>query len=133
MSAYPGNGLASLIRADRQQFLWMNETVPAGVFPGSLSVAYQVERLDYASYPWGLSFEVQFSANPGTFEIDIVGCNQDASQNYTYLGMINSATSYVPGSYVSRWDMPSQMWVKYVAAYMKTLSNAVNVTLTVTR
>ena len=57
----------------------------------------------------------------------------DQAQNYTYLGMINLATSYVSGYYVGRWDMPSNVWVKYVAAYMKTLTNAVQTTLQVTR
>ena len=133
MPGYPGGGLGKLLRANRQGFMWDNDTVPAGVFPGSLSTAFLLERLDNASYPWGASFEVVFSGNPGAFEIDIVGCNIDQAQNYTYLGMINLATSYVSGYYVGRWDMPSNVWVKYVAAYMKTLTNAVQTTLQVTR
>lgn len=134
MPGYAGNGLAKLLRVNSQGgFLWNNETVAAGVFPGSLSVAYQVERLDYASYPWGASFEVIFNGNPGAFEIDIVGANTDQAQNYTYLGSITAAASFVPGYYVGRWDLPTNVWVRYVAAYMKTLTNAVQATLQVTR
>ena len=132
MPSYPGNALATLLRNNQQAYLWNNESVPASGAQGSLSVAFQLERINRSSYPWGAAFEVIFSANPGVFEIDIVGCNNDNQQNYTFLGNITAATSYFAGSYVGRWDMPSNIWVKYVAGYMKTLTNAVNTTLQVT-
>ena len=132
MPAYPGNGLATLLRANRQGFLWDNE-IPPTTYPGALSTALLLERLDYASYPWGAAFEAYFFGNPGAFEIDIVGANIDEAQYYVQLGTITTANSYVSGNYVGRWDMPSNMWVKYVAAYMETLTNAVKVTLMVTR
>jgi hypothetical protein len=133
MPGYAGNGTATLLDVNRQAYMWQNEIVAAGAFPGSLSVAYQLARRDNAFYPWGSGFEVLFSGNPGAFEIDIVGCNIDQAQNYTYLGNITQATSYVNGYYVGRWDMPSNVWVRYVASYMKTLTNAVQVTLLATR
>jgi hypothetical protein len=133
MPAYPGNGLATLLRVNRQGFLWANEASPVNTFPGSLSTALLLERLDNAAYPWGASFEVVFYGNTGVFEIDIVGANIDAPQNYVQLGTITTANSYVTGYYTGRWDMPSNMWVKYVAAFTKTLTNAVNMTLMVTR
>ena len=133
MPAYPGPGLAKLLRVNRQGYLWETEQPPASTYPGSLSQAVLLERLDYASYPWGACFEAWFSGNPGVFEIDIVGANVDQPQNYAQIGTITLAASYVPGYYVGRWDMPTNLWVKYVAAYMKTLTNAVNVTLQVTR
>jgi hypothetical protein len=134
MPGYAGNGQAGLVRVNKQAILWQNtDTISAGVYPGALSVAYQLERLDNAFYPWGASFEVIFNGNPGVFDIDIVGANIDQAQNYTYLGMINQVNSYVPGYYVGRWDMPSNIWVKYVAAYVKSLTNAVGATLMVTR
>ena len=132
MPAYPGQNQASLLMNNRQGNLWIGETVPASTWPGSLSMAYQLQRINQSFYPWGAAFEVWFSGNPGIFEIDIVGANQDLPQNYIYLGMINSVNSYIPGYYVGRWDMPSNIWIKYVAAYMKTLTNAVQVTLQVT-
>jgi hypothetical protein len=133
MSAYPGPGLANLLRVNRQAYLWQAEAPPAGIYPGSLSLAYQLERLDNAFYPWGAAFELWFSGNPGVFEVDILGAQIDQPQNYAQIGAITLASSYVPGFYVGRWDMPSNLWVKYVAAYMKTLTNAVNATLLVTR
>jgi hypothetical protein len=133
MPGYAGNGQATLLGVNRQAFLWQSEVIAAGSYPGSLSVAYLLARLDNASYPWGASFECLFAGNPGVFEIDIIGANIDQAQNYTQLGTITVANSYVSGNYAGRWDMPSNVWVKYVAAYMKTLTNAVAVTLTVTR
>lgn len=126
-------GQAGFLDVNRQQFMWLNDLVAAGSYPGSLSSAYQLRRIDNAFYPWGAAFEVYFAGNPGAFEIDILGTNIDAPQNYTFLGSITAATSFVPGYYVGRWDMPSNVWVRYVAAWMKTLTNAVNTTLSVTR
>jgi hypothetical protein len=132
MPAYPGAGLASLLRVNRQAYLWESE-VPPTTYPGALSQAFQLERLDNASYPWGACFEAWFSADPGAFEIDIVGAQIDQPQNYIQIGTITSVSSYVPGYFVGRWDMPSNLWVKYVAAYMVTLTNAVPLKLLVTR
>ena len=132
MPAYPGNGLAKLLHNNVQGFLWDNEVAPVG----TLSRAYILERINRSFYPWGLSFEVSFSANPGAFEIDLMGANSDIQQNYNFLGSITQ-TNFGYGTiftgYVGRWDMPSQMWPRYVAGYIKALANAVNVTLTVTK
>lgn len=133
MPGYAGAGQAAGLGVNRQAFLWNVETPPASTYPGSLSAAFQVARLDNAFYPWGMSFEVTFAGNPGAFEIDILGANDDAPQNYAYLGMINAVNLYVPGYYVGRWDMPVQMWPRYIAAYLKTLTIAVPVTLKATR
>jgi hypothetical protein len=133
MPGYEGNGLAKLLNANKQVHLWESEIVPASTFPSSFSAAYQLERVPNVVYPWGLSFEVQFAVNPGAFEIDILGANTDQIQNYNFLGSIIQVNSYVPGYYVGRWDMPSQMWPKFVAAYMKSITNLVQTTLLVTR
>jgi hypothetical protein len=133
MPSYPGNALATLLRDNRQAFLWQAETVPASASQGSLSVSFQLERINRTMYPWGVSFECIFGGAPGAFEIDIVGSNTDIGLPvpgyYVQLGNITS----VNGANVGRWDMPSNMWPKYVAGYLKTLTNAVSVTLTVTR
>lgn len=134
MPAYPGAGLAAPLLMNRKVYLWQNDTVPVGTFPGSLSTAFQPDRVPNVSYPWGLSFELTFSANPGTFEVDIMGANTDASPNYILLGSITgTGTTTVGGGYVYRYDMASNLWPLYVAAWMKTLPNAVNVTLTAIR
>lgn len=136
MPAYPGPGLAALLRVNRQGILWGNETPPTASYPGSLSTAYLLERLDNAFYPWGASFELYFNASPGSFEVDIVGANTDAPGSYVLLGSITqaSAKSIIGGTnYVYRYDMATNLWPKYVAAWMNSLGNSVAVTLTVTR
>ena len=136
MPAYPGAGLAQLLRVNRQGFLWNVETVPAGTYPGSLSQGFLLERLDNAAYPWGASCEITFAANPGAFTVNILGANTDAPPNYITLGTITQASptgQTGTGGFVWRYDMATNLWPKYVASYMTSLTNAVNVTLTVTR
>ena len=126
MSGYAGTGQATLLRENQQKFLWQNEAVAVG----SLSVAFQLERITRSFYyPWGLSIELIFSAAPGSFEIDIMGANNDIAANYISLGTISTVNS----ANVGRWDMPINLWPKYIAAYLKAFTNAVNVTVQVTR
>jgi len=125
MPSYPGNAQATLLRDNTQAFFWNAETVAAT----TLSVAFQLERVNRSFYPWGLSVEASFGGDPSVFEIDIMGSNSDKSTNFVQIGAITSYNS----SFVGRWDMPSNVWIKYVAAYVKTLTNAVAVTLQVTK
>lgn len=132
MGAYPGPNQANFLRDNSLRYMWDNEPVVAG----ELSVAFMPERINRSFYPYGMSFEASFSGNPGVFEIDIMGANNDVQQNYVFLGSItstNNAYGSIFAGYVGRWDMPSNMWPKYVAGYIKALANAVNVTLTVAK
>jgi hypothetical protein len=133
MPGYAGNGLAKLLHVNQTGIMWQTEVVPAAANPGSLSVAYQLERLDNAAYPWGASFEVTFASNPGLFNIYIMGANIDNAANYLQIGNISATNNATSGAWVGRWDMPSNQWIRCVAAYMFQLTNAVNVTMTVTR
>ncbi len=130
MPGYGTNARAALLRNNTQAFLWNQEIVAAS----TLSIAVELERINRSFYPWGLSFEVVFGGNPGVFEIDIMGANINNQANFLQLGNITTAAgSTVAGSYVGRWDMPSNMWPKFVAGYIKTLANAVAVSLQVTK
>lgn len=133
MPGYSGNNLAQMLQNNRQVYLWQEENVPPSATVGSLSVAFEVWRVNQSFYPWGMSFEAWFDGNPGAFEIDILGANQDigfpAPGHYVQLGTITA----VNASFVGRLDLASNMWPKYVAAYMKTLTNAVKVSLQVTK
>ena len=114
MPGYPGSNLAKLLHNNVQGFLWDNE-IPV---VGTLSKAYILERINRSYYPWGLSFEAIFSGNPGVFEIDLMGSNDDHLTSYNYLGMINgtnNAYGAIFTGFVGRWDMPTQIWPKYVA------------------
>ncbi len=117
----PGWSIGStiLLRTNQQGIMFNNELVTVG----ELSVAFQLERISRSFYPWGASFEAVFSGNPGTFEIDIMGANSDQEANYLQLGSMTTATSIVNGNYVARYDMASNLWPKYVAAYVKTFPN----------
>lgn len=136
MPNYPGSGQAKLLRDNTQGILWSFQD---GIIPApQLSVSFLLERINRSFYPWGLSFEIAFSGNPGAFEIDLMGSNTDNAAYYITLGSITSTNnaygSYAPFSqYVGRWDMPSNMWPKYVAGFLKTLGNSVNISLTVTK
>jgi hypothetical protein len=126
MSGYAGTGQATLLRESQQKFLWQNEAVAVD----TLSVAYELARINRSFYPWGLSFEATFSSAPGAFEIDIMGANNDIAANFISLGTIVAVNS----TFVGRWDMPPGLWPRYVAGFMKTLTNAAAlVTVQVTR
>jgi hypothetical protein len=129
MPNYTNGSQATLWRENQQPFFWNNETVATG----TLSIAYQMARINRTFYPWGISFEVIFSGNPGTFEVDIMAANNDLKANFVQIGNITVTNNVTSGAYVGRWDMPSNMWPKYVAGYLKTLANSVNVTLQGTR
>jgi hypothetical protein len=128
MSAYAGINQAALLRENRQVFCWQNEAVPASAPTGSLSIAFQLERISRTSYPWGYSIEVAFSGNPGEFEVDVMVADTDNPNNYiqwTNITQVNSTN-------VGRVDVLDS-WAKYVALYMKTLTNPVLVTGQLTR
>lgn len=129
MPNYTNSSQATLWRENQQPFFWNAETVAAG----TLSIAYQMARVNRSFYPWGISFEVIFSGNPGAFEVDIMASNTDKAANFVQIGNITVTNNATSGAYVGRWDMPSNMWPKYVAGYLKTLTNSVSVTLQGTR
>jgi len=128
MPAYAGINQAQLLRENRQVFAWQNETVPASAANGSLSQAFQLERVRSAAYPWGFSVEIAFSGTPGTFEVDVMVADTDNPNNYiqwTNITQVNSTN-------VGRVDV-FNCFAKYVALYMKTLPNSVTVTGQITR
>lgn len=129
MPAYPGPGLAKPLNYNRHGYFWNNEIVPAL----TLSQAFRIERIDGSAYPWGLSVEVAFGASPGTFEIDIMAANNDNAANFVQIGSIIATASIIAGGFVGRYDMATNIWPRFVAAYVKTLGNAVGLTVQVTR
>jgi hypothetical protein len=125
------NAQAVLLRQNQQRFLFQQEQVSAG----RASTALQLERVNRSFYPWGVSFQVAFTdvngnpANPGTFEVDIQTSDIDQDAQYCTL---NSVTGPLNAGYAARQELVN-FWAKYVRAYVKTLTNAVYVTLLVTR
>jgi hypothetical protein len=130
MPNYTNSAQAALLRENSQVFFWDNEAVAAS----SLSIAFQLARVNRTFYPWGISFEVIFSGNPGAFEVDIMAANNDEAANFVQIGNITVTNNATSGAYVGRWDMPINMWPRYIAGYLKTLTNSgVKTTLQVTR
>lgn len=121
---YPGQGQAKLINANHQYYLWANHAVPAI----TASVAVQLERQKSASYPFGAAFEVAFSADPGVFELQIQGAEDDIDSHYVSIGTITA----VNASFVGRLDLVEK-YVKFVRGYVASITNSVAVTLKVTR
>lgn len=121
---YPGAGQAHLLNTNHQYYLWLNQQVAQGV----ASVAVQLSRIKSASYPFGAAFQVEFSADPGVFDVEIQGAENDTDSQYVNIGSISTLNS----SFVGRWDMVDK-YVRFVRGYMGSISNPVAVTLRVTR
>lgn len=131
MPAYPGAGLSLPLAYTKQGLFWAGETVPT-TYPGCLSIAFQLQRVDATFYPWGFAVEVQFLGTPGVFEVDIMGAETDNPANYIKIGSISAVTSLVAGSYVGRFDTTA-LYPKFVALNMTTLGTAGPVTAKISR
>lgn len=126
MPAYPGNDLARLIYENEQKHFFLNETVPAG----TLSKGFQLRRERGNFYPWGFSIEVKFAADPGVFEVDIMGADTDQAGFYVPIAQL-TAVSLTP-NFAGRIEL-TQFWAKYIAVKVVTLTNAVAITAMGTR
>lgn len=125
MPGYAGTARADLIRDNQQKYLWNNEAVAAG----TASIAFQIERVNRSFYPWGISLEIFFSGNPGSFEVDLQDADIDQDSHYV---TVDAITTGLNASYVTRIELPS-FWTKYVRVKLVTLTNAVNVSVLLTR
>lgn len=133
MPGYGGGGAAILIRENQQKWLFQQEiNVTARA-----SIAVQLERIPRASYPWGVSFQIYFTdatgnpANPGVYEVDIQTSDIDQDAQYCTINSLIGAGG-LNASFAGRIELPS-FYAKYVRAYVKTLTNAVYVSVLVTR
>jgi len=123
---YPGPGQATLLHSNDQQYLWgPGQVLVAGT---TKSIAVQLERIRFQSYPWGAAFECGFSGAPGTFEIDIQFAELDVDASYFSVGTITAVNT----GNVGRYDMPGTVFPKYVRGFCKTFPNAVTAYLLAT-
>lgn len=126
MPAYPGTGKATLLDYNKQAYFWQAESPVAG----TASVAYQLQRVQGNSYPWGCAVEVTFSGAPGTFEVDVQAAETDTDASYISVATITA----VNASNVGRADLtPAIFFGKFVRLFHKTFPNAVTTTALVTR
>ena len=125
MPCYAGTSSAQLLYENRQAYLFQNETVAAGV----ASIAYQLRRERGAFYPWGISLEIFFSGDPGSFEVDLQDADIDEDSHYV---TVDTITAGLNASYVTRIELPS-FYTKYVRVKLVTLTNSVTTSVLLTR
>src|SRR5260221_12527800 len=82
---YPGAGLASLLRANSQQWLFQQQLIAAG----NASIAVRLERIKMSYfYPFGCSLQIFFTnasgaaADPGAFEVDAQTSDIDRADQF---------------------------------------------------
>jgi hypothetical protein len=120
------NGAAVLLRAGEQAYL-LNAT---NISSGQYSAAVQLERIKAGFYyPWGVSFEISFSGNPGTIDIEVQTADTDNGNNYVTISTLSGGLN---ANNVGRIELPS-FWARYARIYCKTITNAVTTTVLVTR
>jgi len=133
MPVYAGTGQAKLIRDNQQMFLFQKELNLAG----KSSVALQLERINRSSYPWGVSFQIYFTdvngnpADPGAFEVDIQTSDIDADIQFCTINQWTGDAN-LNANFVGRIELPN-FYAKYIRGFVKTLTNAVYITLLATR
>jgi hypothetical protein len=131
MPGYRGAGQAALLRYNQQRFLFQQESG----LTGRASIAVQLERVRGSHYPWGASFQLYFTdasgkpADPGAFEVDIQTSDTDADAQFC---TISAVTGPLNASYAARLELPN-FFAKFIRAYVKTLTNAVYVSVMATR
>ena len=117
MPAYNSAKCTSIANSE-SAIVWVaSETL---VSTSGLNTSQQLFIQDYADNPPGvLTVDLVFSANPGTFEIDIQGANFDTDSDYLLVlgGQVTSATLQTDGTY--RASVPIAPWVyKFVRLAM---------------
>lgn len=133
MPGYAGQGQAVLLRDNKQVYLLQRETIVAG----RASIAVQLERINRSYYPWGVSFQVAFTdvngnpSDPGTFEVDIQ--TSDIDQDNQYSTTTSNTITIVNSSFAGGRLELTAFYAKYARALVKTLTNAVYVTVLATR
>lgn len=126
---YLGAGLAQLLRANEQTYLWQGQAIQVigGVLITSIAVQLERTKMSYF-YPWGAAVQVDFSGSPGTFSIGVQFAEIDADKYFVTVGTITA----VNGSNVGRYDMPNTVWPKFVRLIGTTFPNAVTANAIIT-
>ena len=110
-----------------------NNVAMETIVAGQSSIAVNLQAGSEVMPPPMVTVEIRFSAAPGTFEVDIQEADTDADAFY----VLPTATAYTVNTVnattqVVRVDL-SPTGGKFMRLYVKTLTNAVNMTAKVTR
>ena len=126
MPVYQGTGMAEHIHTSEQKVLFANERIAVGV--ASKSLFFQKIRGNY--YPPYISFQLSYSGDPGTSQIDVQVSDVDVDSNYvTIMSLVNSDLN---SSFVGRIEL-TNFCARYVRVKQVTLTNDVNITVLATR
>jgi len=115
------SGVSDHLQIGKVGVLFDNERIAAG----QASTAFSLQR---DRVPFGAAFQVQFSASPGTFQVDIQGSETNDSNSFVTLASISS----VNATFAGRYDMIA-FFPKYVRINMTTFPNDVLTKAIVTR
>ena len=122
---YPGPGQATLLRPGEYVYLLNNTPIVAA----QSSIAVQLERTKSGFfYPIGFSMEISFSGAPGPFEADCQTSDTDQDSFFAK----NTSVSTVTANNVARIEM-TNYWALFTRVSFSTLTNAVTVTVKITR
>jgi|SRR5208282_6572057 len=124
MPGYPGAGQSLVIGQGLQVYLFQNESV----IVGESSVGCLLSRIPGIFYPWGMSFDIAFSGDPGTFEIDVQTADIDQDSHYVTISSIT--TGALNAGNVGRIELPS-FWARFTRVKVVSFANYATVTLTV--
>lgn len=115
-------------------------TIPTALYPGDSSLSFNAEAVTAPKagervalgkpYNTGIVYvgvELHFSGAPGAFEVDLQEADTDTANAYQLVGSISAVDSnnYARGDF--------QVTGLFCRPYVKTLTNAVNVTVKLTQ
>lgn len=126
---YTTSGIAGLLRANEQQFLFRQQAIVAG----QASIAVQLERIKSGFYPFAASLQIWFTdvnqvaADPGAFGVDA-----QLSDNDVQYADGNGLTAVNATSRAGRIEL-TLIWARFLRVNVKTLTNAVFTNVLVSR
>ena len=115
------NAVCDNLQIGEVGILFDNERIAAT----TASKAFSLQR---DKVPYGAAFQITFSADPGSFEVEIQGSETNDTKSFVKLASVTAANS----TFVARYDMVA-FFAKYVRIYIKTLANGVYISAIVTR
>lgn len=127
---YPGPGLAALLRANQQQYLFQQQLLTAAqVTAGQASAAVQLERINRVSYPFACSVQIWFTnssgvgVTPGSFDVEVQCSDVDVDSQYSDE---QGLTGGLNASFSGRIELATN-WMKFLRVRVPTFANAATV------
>jgi|SRR5580765_4740056 len=123
---YPGSGRAALLRPGNYIYVLQNQVLVSG----QASIAFQLERTKSGFYyPIGFSLEISFAGAPGTFEVDLQTSDTDQDAFFCTAAILNGSLN---ANNVGRIEW-TNYWALFGRVLVKTITNAVAITVKATR